>query len=196
MARSPLTALARTERTILVVRGQRVILDADLAELYGVPVKRLNEQVKRNRSRFPEDFMFQLTGEEMRILRSQIATLRSGWGQHRKYLPFAFTEHGAVMAANVLNSPTAIEASVFVVRAFIRLREAIAAHRQIARKLAELERKTGAHDEAIRSILAAIHGLMEPAPTQARKRIGFHPPSGGGKGPSGVLKPVSRGRRG
>ena len=107
----------------MLMRGQKVMLDSDLAELYGVPTKRLNEQVKRNIDRFPPDFMFRLSQEEAEILRSQNATLKGGRGQHRKYLPYAFTEHGAIMAATVLNSQRAVEMSVFVVRAFVQLRE-------------------------------------------------------------------------
>ncbi len=117
---------------ILVLRGQKVMLDSDLARLYGVSTGRLNEQVKRNADRFPQDFMFQLTRAEVESLRSQIAILEPGRGKHRKYLPYAFTEHGALMLASVLNSPIAVEASIFVVRAFIRLREVIATHKVLA----------------------------------------------------------------
>lgn len=154
---------------ILVIRGQRVILDADLALLYGTTTKRLNEQVKRNASRFPKDFMFQLTARELENLKSQIAT--SSWGGRRK-LPFAFTEHGAVMAASVLNSPEAVDASVFVVRAFIAMRDVLAANRALAAKLDELERRMGGHDETIEALVAAIRQLME-SPTPKRRRIGF-----------------------
>jgi ORF6N domain len=117
-----LVSIEHITRTILVFRGQRVLLDAELAALYGVTTKRFNEQVRRNRERFPEDFMFQLTPEESASLRSQFATLEGGRGQHRKYLPYAFTEHGAIMAATILNSPQAVEMSVYVVRAFVQLR--------------------------------------------------------------------------
>jgi phage regulator Rha-like protein len=126
-------------RDILVLRGQRVIVDSDLAALYGVTTKRFNEQVRRNRERFPEDFMFQLTAQEAAALRSQFATIKTGRGQHRKYLPYAFTEHGAIMAASVLNSPRAVEMSVYVVRAFVRLREMLASNRELARQFAQLE---------------------------------------------------------
>src|SRR6266404_5281020 len=123
------TALALpVESRILVLRHQKVILDTDLAELYGVPVKRLNEQIKRNQERFPSDFMFQLNPEEQASLRSQSATSNQGRGG-RRYAPYAFTEHGAIMAATVLNSERAVEMSVFVVRAFVRLREMLAANR-------------------------------------------------------------------
>lgn len=132
---------------ILLLRGQNILLDVDLARLYGVTSKRLNEQVRRNASRFPQDFVFHLTDQELRNLRSQFATssLHSSksWGG-RRYAPYAFTEHGALMAANVLNSPRAVEVSIFVIRAFVRLRQTIAAHKDLGRKLAELERKTEA----------------------------------------------------
>ena len=119
-------------QSIPVLRGHRVILDSELAALYGVSSKRFNEQVRRNRERFPADFMFQLTIEELAALRSQIATLKRGRGQHRKYLPYAFTEHGAIMAATVLNSPRAVEMSVYVVRAFVHLRELLSSNRELA----------------------------------------------------------------
>jgi len=137
-------ASAPIESRILLVRGQRVMLDVDLARLYGVPTKRLNEQIRRNTERFPADFAFRLTADEWECLRSHFATLKAGRGQHRKYLPLAFTEHGALMSANVLSSRRAIEASLFVVRAFVRLREVLATHKELARKLEELERKTEA----------------------------------------------------
>jgi len=155
----------------LLIRGQKVMLDADLAELYEVPVKRLNEQVRRNLVRFPSDFMFQLTSEEAKSLRSQFATSKAGRGG-RRYPPYAFTEHGAIMLASVLNSPRAIEASVFVVRAFVRLREFLASHAELARKLTELERKVAGHGSDIQSIIAAIRQLMAPAKGRARQ-IGF-----------------------
>jgi ORF6N domain len=151
---------------------QRAILDADLAALYGVTTKRLNEQVKRNIDRFPEDFLFQLSDQEAAALRSQLATLKPGRGQHRKYLPFAFTEHGAIMAATVLNSPRAIEMSVYVVRAFVQLRELLASNSALSRKLDELEKKYRHHDEAIAAILSAIRELMHP-PAPKRRGIGF-----------------------
>src|SRR5262249_45057187 len=123
------------------IRGHKVLLDNDLSLLYGVPTRVLNQAVKRNRSRFPDDFLFQLTREEEEALRSQIVTLKKGRGQHRKYAPYAFTEHGAIMAATILNSPRAIEVSVFVVRAFVKLRQLALDHKELAAKLAELERK-------------------------------------------------------
>ena len=161
------------EKVILVIRDQKVMLDSDLAEIYGVETKRLNEQVRRNLERFPSDFMFQLTAQEMQNLKSHFAT--SSWGGRRK-LPFAFTEHGAIMAANVINSPLAIQMSVFVVRAFVKLREMLAAHKELAHKLAELERKLQNHDESIRSLVVAIRQLMTPSEPKKRP-IGFlvHP---------------------
>lgn len=162
---------------ILTLRGQRVIVDADLAALYGVPTKRLNEQVRRNEERFPADFMFALSQQEWDALRSQFATLKTGRGQHRKYLPVAFTEHGAIMAATVLNSPRAVEVSIYVVRAFVQLRELLAGHKELAKRLNELEtrmeRKLMTQDQAIAGILDAIRQLMAPPPAQKKRPIGF-----------------------
>ena len=176
MTRAIAPPTQHTARDILVLRGQRVIIDGDLAALYGVTTKRFNEQVRRNRERFPEDFMFQLTAQEAAALRSQFATLKTGRGQHRKYLPYAFTEHGAIMAASVLNSPRAVEMSVYVVRAFVRLREMLASNRELARQFAQLEarldKKLADHDEAIAAILSAIRQLMNP-PSPRRRPIGF-----------------------
>ncbi|HEY6241132.1 MAG TPA: ORF6N domain-containing protein [Burkholderiales bacterium] len=161
----------------MVLRGQRVMLDADLAALYGVTIKRLNEQVKRNLERFPTDFMFKFSRGEWNSLRSQFATLKAGRGQHRKYLPYAFTEHGALMAAMVLNSPRATEVSVYVVRAFVELRDTLVAHKELAKRLDELEsrfqRKLGTHDQAIAGILDAIRQLMAPPEPNPKRRIGF-----------------------
>ena len=148
------------------------MLDADLAELYGVETRRLNEQVSRNSERFPEDFMFQLTDEEFANLKSQFAT--SSWGGRRK-LPYVFTEHGAIMAASVLNSPRAIEISVHVVRAFVRLRELVAGNKELAQKLNQLERKVGAHDRAIAELINAIRQLMTPLDAGKKRPIGFAP---------------------
>ena len=156
---------------ILVVRQQKVILDTDLAELYGVPVKRLNEQVKRNRERFPSDFMFRLTDEEQESLRSQNATSKSGRGG-RRYAPYAFTEHGAIMAATVLNSEQAVEMSVFVVRAFVRLREMLATNEKLGAKIDELEQRLDTHDASIQDLIEAIRQMMLPEPATGRK-IGF-----------------------
>ncbi len=169
--------------SIAALRGQRVILDADLAALYGVETKRFNEAVKRNAARFPVDFMFQLTAEESDSLRSQIATLKTGRGQHRKYLPYVFTEHGAIMAAMVLNSPRAVEVSVYVVRAFVRLREAAVQHKDLAERLSSLEEKTESlamqHDTfsrntraQLRQVFEALRELMTPS-EQPKRPIGF-----------------------
>ncbi len=162
----------RVEDAIFVLRGHRIILDSELALLYGVTVKRLNQQVKRNRARFPPDFPFVLTHDEHRVLRSQFATLKRGRGEHAKYPPRAFTEHGALMAASVLSSPRAVHMSVLVVRAFVRLRNLVSAHRELTVRLAELERRYSRHDEQIRALFAAVRELMAP-PAKVRKRIGF-----------------------
>jgi hypothetical protein len=161
------------ESKIYSFRGQRVMLDSDLAELYGVNTKRLNEQVKRNPGRFPSDFMFRLTSEEMEILRSQIATSKKSRGG-RRYPPYVFTEHGAVMLAGVLNSQRAIETSIFVVRAFIRMREILSMHKEFARKLSELERRITGHDEDIKVLIGAIKQLIQPS-VKPKKQIGFRP---------------------
>jgi hypothetical protein len=158
---------------ILHARGHRVIIDSDLAALYGVPTRRLNEQVRRNPERFPADFAFQLTPDEWECLRSQNATSNRGG---RRYAPFVFTEHGALMAAGVLNSPRAIEMSIFVVRTFVAMREVLADTHELAGRLDELERKLerrlARHDQAIAEILAAIRALMNP-PASKRRPIGF-----------------------
>lgn len=167
------------ESRILILRHQRVILDADIARLYGVPVKRLNEQVKRNRERFPSDFMFQLTEKEHDALRSQFATSKKSRGG-RRYLPHAFTEHGAIMAATVLSSERAIHMSVFVVRAFVRLREMLATNRRLAGKIDELENRLDSHDSVIVDLIEAIKELMAPE-EPSRVRIGFQLPAGKAK---------------
>ncbi|MGA2263797.1 MAG: ORF6N domain-containing protein [Acidobacteriota bacterium] len=149
------------------------MLDRDLAQLYGVSTRRLNEQIRRNRDRFPEDFAFVLTLEEFTNLKSHFATSSSGWGGRRK-LPFAFAEHGAIMAANILSSPTAVGASIQVVRAFVRLRELLATHKDLARKLEDLERKFAAHDVRIQQIFSFIKKLMK-SPVSRRRQIGFAP---------------------
>ena len=156
---------------ILILRRQRVILDTALAELYNVPVKRLNEQTKRNRGRFPSDFMFQITARENKCLRSQFATSNIGRGGRRS-LPYAFTEHGAIMAATVLNSEQAVEMSVFVVRAFVRLREALAANKELATRIEELEEHMETHDGTIQEIISVIKSLMNPT-RHRRRKIGF-----------------------
>src|SRR5262245_17325132 len=159
---------------ILTIRGQRVMLDSDLARIYGVTTIRLNEQFKRNRERFPEDFAFELTRQEFVHLISQIAISKSRRGGRRK-LPWVFTEHGAIMLASVLSSPVAVQASVRVVRAFLYLREQLAVNKELAHKLAELEGRVGQHDHAIRELFEAIRQLIEPpAVEQPRREIGFH----------------------
>ena len=165
-----LVPVERIEQAILLVRGQKVMLDADLAKLYGVSTKRLNEQVKRNRDRFPDDFMFSLTAKEKAEVVANCDHLSKL--KFSSALPYAFTEHGAIMAASVLNTEQAVEASIFVVRAFVRLREVLATHKQLSRKLRELERKIESHDESIQAILEAIHQLMTP-PEKPTKKIGF-----------------------
>lgn len=160
----------KIEERILLIRGEKVIIDADLAGFYGIPTKRLNEQVKRNKKRFPKDFMFQLTADEKSEVVANCDHLAKL--KYSKALPYAFTEHGAIMAASVLNSTRAINVSIFIVRAFIRLRRTIAEHRGIARKLEELERKVADHDEQILTVLEAIHQLMAP-PAKTRRKIGY-----------------------
>ncbi len=175
--------MERVERTIIVLRGQKVILDADLAVLYGVPTKAFNQAVKRNRKRFPLDFIFKVTPEEKRDLVTNCDHLSRL--KFSPALPYAFTEHGAIMAATILNSPRAVEVSVLIVRAFVRMREALTANRELAHKLAELEQRLDTHDEAIQSLMAAIRSLMTP-PEQKRRRIGFVRPdeNAGGKAES------------
>jgi hypothetical protein len=171
---------ADVDPLIYTIRGRRVMFDSDLAKIYGVTTKRLNEQVRRNKERFPDDFMFRLTAAEVNALnRSQFAT---GSQKHRdqKFPPFAFTEHGAVMLSAVLRTPVAVAASINVVRAFNRLRELAKTHKDLAAALAALERKVVGHDEHIQELFAAIHEIMEP-PARPSKRIGFTPKSGGAK---------------
>ena len=165
-------------RAILIVRGHKVLMDTELAELYGVGTKVLLQAVKRNAERFPDDFMFQLTPEEAQLSRSQIATLNDGRGHNIKYLPRAFTEHGAVQASNVLNSPLAVAMGIYVVRAFVHLRELLSSNRELARRFAQLEtrldKKLTEHDQAIAAILSAIRELMKPkTPAPKRRPIGF-----------------------
>lgn len=174
---------ARVEALIRTIRGEKVILDSDLAQLYGVITSRLNEQVKRNLERFPRDFVFRLTRTEFENLISQIATSSSGYGGRRK-LPFVFTEHGAIMAANVLNSARAVEMSVYVVRAFVKLRSVLSEHKDLARELAEVERqlteRLDVHEAAIVEVLQRVMFLLDPPPPPPdppRRRIGFNPKS-------------------
>jgi hypothetical protein len=161
------------EPLILTFRDQKVLLDRDLATLYDIPTKRLNEQVRRNAQRFPADFMFQLTKQEFENWRSQIATSNPSAKMGLRRRPYAFTEHGAIMAATILNSPRAVEVSLFVVRAFVKLREFARAHKELAAKLDQLENKVVGHDDAIRQLVAAIRQLMTPPPGPKRRKIGF-----------------------
>jgi len=165
-----LTKIERIESLILVLRGRKVIIDADLARLYGVPTKRLNEQVRRNRDRFPEDFAFAVTVEEKDELVANCDQFRNL--KHSYVLPTAFTEFGATMAANVLNSDEAVRTSVFIVRAFVRMREMLSAGVDIGQKLSEIEHRLDSHDDSIRDIINAIRELTSPLPQPAR-RIGF-----------------------
>ena len=184
----------RITSRILLVRGQKVLLDSDLAELYGAPTKALNQMVKRNAERFPDDFAFQLAPQEAANLRRRNAASRtqlfesnedSGmWSQSvttsrpqqyraPRLLPWVFTEHGALMAANLLRSKQAVRTSLHVVRAFVRLREMVAAHKELAKKLDELERRVSRHDEAITGIIKAIRELAAPPEPKPKRRIGF-----------------------
>lgn len=160
------------EEMILTVRGQKVILDSALARLYGVETKRLNEQVRRNADRFPSDFVFQLTIQEVRSNRSQFATGSQRYRDPR-FRPLAFTEHGAIMAANVLNTRHAIEMSVFVVRAFIKMREQLLNRAELERRLVEIEKVLLSHDAALRDLYQKIRPLLLPPPEPPRRRIGF-----------------------
>jgi len=179
------------EPLIFAIRGHRVLLDADLARLYGVDTKRFNEAFKRNRRRFPDDFAFQLTVAEFEKLRAQLAATSSqhvdslghNWSQfatssslHRgeAYRPWVFTEHGALMAANILRSERAVQMSVFVVRAFVRLREEVAANTAVLTRLAEIDRKLLQHDVALLDIYQRLLPLLQPAPDPPKRRIGFH----------------------
>jgi hypothetical protein len=162
------------EQAIFLLRGQKVMLDRDLAAFYGVETKAVKRAVRRNLERFPNDFMFELTLEEanqIKILRRQIGTLR--WGEHAKYRPYAFTQEGVAMLASVLRSTEAARINVAILRAFVRLRDTLALHKELAYKLADLERKIENHDESIHTLFEAIRQLMKPH-QEARKEIGFH----------------------
>ncbi len=156
------------EKKILLVRGQKVMLDSDLADLYGVTTKRFNEQVKRNLKRFPIDFMFQLNEEETEVLRSQFATSKAGRGG-RRYYPYVFTEQGVAMLSSILNSERAIEVNILIMRAFVKLREMIASNKDLARRLDELENK---YDKQFKIVFEAIRQLMIP-PAAPKRKIGF-----------------------
>jgi hypothetical protein len=180
-----MNAKAPIESMILEVRGVKVIMAADLASLYGVETKRLNEQVRRNAERFPSDFCFLLSADEKEklvtegkittdgraALRSQIATLKTG--RHTKYQPNAFTEHGAIMAATILNSPEAVAMSVYVVRAFVQMREQISANAAILKRLAEIDRKLLEHDDGLMAIWTQLEPLLAPPPEPKKRQIGF-----------------------
>ncbi len=170
---SILVPARRLDRAILVIRGQNVILDADLAVLYGVSTKALNQAVKRNKERFPDDFMFRLTETEKQEVVTNCDHLKRL--KFSPTLPYAFTEHGALMVASVLNSPVAVRVSIQIVRVFIHLREAVASHKDLRRRLEVLEKKYDAHDAQIKEVFAAIRALMEPPPGVAKRRIGFRP---------------------
>jgi len=164
-------------RLIHSLRDQRVILDSDLARIYEVETRALNQAVRRNQDRFPPEFLFQLTADEtsnLLRLRSQTVILKAGRGQHRKYLPFAFTEHGALMAATVLNSPQAVKMSVFIIRAFVKMRENLAANAAILKRLAEIDKTLLLHDGALRDIYQKLRPLLEPPPSPPKPEIGFH----------------------
>jgi hypothetical protein len=174
--KSVTVSIGHIGQSIILLRGQRVLLDRNLADIYGVLTGRLNEAVKRNIARFPEDFMFQLTHEEAEASRSQIAILNSSRGSNVKYLPFAFTEHGAIQAANVLRSVRAVEMGIYVVRAFVQLRDLLASNKELAKRVYELEkrivRKLDTHDQAITEIIKTIRQLMNP-PEPKKRSIGF-----------------------
>jgi hypothetical protein len=160
---------------IHTVRGEPVMLDSDLATLYGVETKQFNRAMKRNAARFPSDFAFQISDEEWQVLRCQIGTLRpAGRGQHRKYLPRVFTEHGAIMAATVLNSERAVSMSVYVVRAFVRIRREMLTHATLEARLQRIEKTLIAHDAGLRDIFQKIRPLLLPPPEPPRRKIGFH----------------------
>jgi phage regulator Rha-like protein len=169
ISKKSLVPVDRIEKAILLIRGQKVMLDADLAGLYGVETRVLVQAVKRNIERFPEDFMFQLSEEEVSSLRSQIVTLKKGRGQHSKYPPYAFTEQGVAMLSSVLRSQRAVQVNIEIMRAFIRLRQMLASHVELARKLDALEKK---YDAQFKQVFEAIRQLMAP-PEPKRRRIGF-----------------------
>lgn len=168
-AQAALAPLEHIEERIYVIRGQKVMLDTDLAVLYGIPTYRLNEQVKRNRRRFPEDFMFQLTDDEAESLTSQIAMSKKGRGGRRTY-PYAFTEQGVAMLSSVLNSERAIEVNIAIMRAFVRLRSVLAAHKELARRLEALEKQTKQNFSVVFKLLAQIIADEE----KPKRKIGFH----------------------
>ena len=163
--------VGKIENRILLIRDEKVIIDADLAAFYGVPTKRLNEQVKRNANRFPDDFMFQLTKSEKSEVVANCDHLENL--KYSRSLPYAFTEHGAIMAASVLNTPRAIEVSVFIVRAFIKLRQFIAGRKELQRKISQIDKRLTDHDEQIVELVNLIKQLLNPEPPPKKRRIGF-----------------------
>jgi hypothetical protein len=169
--KTKMAPVRRIEDMIYLIRGQRVMLDSDLAIIYGVTTKQLNQQFKRNRERFPNDFAFELVKQEVADMRSQNVTSSR---RNLRRLPIVFTEHGALMLASILNSPVAVEASVRVVRAFVLMREQLAAHKELAQKLSKLETRVSGHDEAIANLFEAIRQLVEPPLPENRREIGFH----------------------
>jgi hypothetical protein len=170
LARRPAPSLITSIEThILLIRGQKVMVDSHLAELYRVPTKVFNQAVKRNLKRFPADFMFRLTSKEMEILRSQFVT--SSWGG-RRTLPYAFTEQGVAMLSSVLNSERAVQVNIAIMRAFVKLREILTTHRELAGKIEELEKKYRQHDVKINTVFDTIRQMLQP-PTSPRRRIGF-----------------------
>ena len=166
-------SIGEVAQRIVLIRGQRVVLDTDLAAFYGETTKRFNQQVSRNRARFPEDFMFQLSDDEFAALRLQSATLKTGRGQHRKYLPYAFTEHGAIMAATLLNSARATALSIYVVRAFVELRGLLSANKELAAKVHALERKVTVHERNIAELADSMAALLATPAPPPKRPIGF-----------------------
>ena len=158
------------EQKIYMIRGHKVMLDSDLAELYGVPTKVLLQAVKRNAARFPSDFMFQLNNQEVLALRSQIVTLKKGRGQHRKYIPYVFTEQGVAMLSSVLKSERAIQVNIAIMRSFVKIREMLSAHKDLARKLEEMEKK---YDAQFKIVFDAIRELMRPPEKKMKEIKGF-----------------------
>jgi hypothetical protein len=173
LKRISITPVESIEQKIFIIRGQKVMLSFDLAVLYGVETKVLNQSVKRNIERFPRDFMFQLTSAEYKILKSQIVT--SSWGGARRANPYAFTEQGVSMLSSVLKSKRAIAVNILIMRAFVKLREILTTHKELAQKLAQLEGKIASHDHAIQNLFAAIRQLMATPESSSRRQIGFKP---------------------
>jgi hypothetical protein len=174
MAKDALIPDERIEKAILLIRGHKVMLDRDLAQLYDLPTRVLNQAVKRNLQRFPDDFMFQLSEEEFENWKSQIVTSNPAFKMGLRKRPYAFTEQGVAMLSSVLNSDRAIEVNIAIMRAFVRLREILGTHKDLARKLADLEKKLGEHDEKFQIVFEAIRQLMLPPPKPEKKgRIGF-----------------------